>query len=845
MFIINLPLKDLHIAICKIKEEKPTPESQEKLLLKLELLMKDLEILLMKYTKIMKEHVPITNNPMWDAAEYSLKDLVLKTVVAKEKHVLPALHEFCLDKAKCTECPSSKNSSCAIGNPPPPCVLNPTNFNTEGTFGRLVKMSFLKLLKHEDPEYRKQSISVFREIFMSPVAKNSDINEMKSMPSTEYWNIMIKLPYFHVVKYFYLNAALFLAWMTAWDPNIYIYVADHFLGNTEKFMSEVKTVQESHLFGEHGLFGMFDLVVYLLITCIKGDFCEFNLNLWMFELDILQHLANFGNDDFFSKPTKHFFKFSENVWKARSWYDVDNSSVTDKSTSTKVKDCEVCRKPGEFSTNILIRPRERWSYPVDKNDFNQFQRSRVGICSESCFLSAISGMLPQLHFFTKNLGKEILRDNYLSQELKAAILSNWNGIKYLTVRRGISVLMMIWNVWIEKGKVVRMIDSEDASIRHHFSKIQQTTENVGYVNKLLVHGEDFSCDHSLIWEGCIDMDGFDALFQGLLPSLKTGIGHKKSSLFICPSVDMVFADKYHDVSLPWDSPEGKSADIIPLVVGSFPCKFLRENCWKLRFVGDLEVASIKLGFDTNCFLLVFTSDYAISGGVILIQNHLGRWVAFLPHSKDHFLQIFYSKDAVDWSNLYKNYSKEIAAMPVKKQRSLEANEVSCVIEQKIGILLTALACEPSKVSRDMFPVVYRKSKPEDKLKFLESHPQLFTSMHLVGCPHKLLWKGIVVQHNFMNRSLIRKFSFSGVAYLCKETCEPNFRDSAPPPSFWSSMPEELTVFQFDSFEFTLTKNLIGVKHYMFVMDIGAFPDIFFSSGGIAFLFQVDFLLFIE
>ena len=105
MYIIHLPLKDLHIAICKIKEEKPTPESQEKLLLKLELLMKDLEILLMKYTKIMKEHVPITNNLMWDAAEYSLKDLVLKTVVAKEKHVLPALHEFCLDKAKCTGVP--------------------------------------------------------------------------------------------------------------------------------------------------------------------------------------------------------------------------------------------------------------------------------------------------------------------------------------------------------------------------------------------------------------------------------------------------------------------------------------------------------------------------------------------------------------------------------------------------------------------------------------------------------------------------------------------------------------------------------------------------------------------
>ena len=148
-------------------------------------------------------------------------------------------------------------------------------------------------------------------------------------------------------------------------------------------------------------------------------------------------------------------------------------------------------------------------------------------------------------------------------------------------------------------------------------------------------------------------------------------------------------------------------------------------------------------------------------------------------------------------------------------------------------------------------------KSEDQDKYFVSHPKLFTASHLVGCPHKVLWKGNVVQLGLTDNTLIRKFCFSGMAYECPEFIRsefdmPDYKYLQPPPKFWSSMPDELVILQFDYLGlnsddmYTVFSNTLS--SYMFLMDVGAFPDIFFcglepntesEKNGAAFLFQVD------
>lgn len=620
----------------------------ENQLLKLNLLEKELQILKMRFDRLMQENVPLAYNPNWAKLSFEVRDNLLTTQTALVKDALEPMRDLCPNRIRCANCKSKPMIESPLLVP---CVLNG---KVADSLGDLLRVGFLLLLKHEDTRLRLESINVFRSVFLDDNSTSSDVVELTKMKSEDFKAKAKLLPQYSSLLELVSLLVLAIKWLVNITETALIKMTKCLLYYAEGTVvpGAASTGFELSFLGERACAGIIFEILHLVMICLRGDFHDYRIHLWKFDMDTIKPLARLS----LYSPTvaivdKQFlelaFRLLDRTWFNKDWAMTEPVKVA---RPGEVEPCSLCAKPGR-EYYICLDRRDGWEEHVSPADFDRWPVVRRWACTLNCNTNILSVMLPTLNLLREGLNA-VSWDNELTTDFKAIYLGAWGRLGYTMLRHQLVLAMIDKNLCIESGRLIRLSEAGDKKFKDKFWALQNNKEIIEYVNNMLVHDDSFPCEHHTVWTGAVDLDKTEKI----IGNEEDRLGTATFELSTCPSVDMKFIDHQDrlaaDDKLPWTwkGEVQPTAVAFPLELGSLTCSYLKEECWKLAFKGDLSGVNRKYYGHAEGVLIVFSPDFnmASTRALVLVKNHEARWVAFVPReAKDLWDEMKSSKHTQD------------------------------------------------------------------------------------------------------------------------------------------------------------------------------------------------------
>jgi len=806
--------------------------SGEKLQLKLSVLQRDIEILLMKYNTLMKDHIPIAQHPLWVSLTHYHKDIVLKTLISLDKVILEPLREVCWDKETCKVCTAPRKM---------PCFLTKFFECGDGNMsvvGHYVKYSFIQLLKQSDQRLRTHSIDVFNSAFYreGPCSNLSDVQALKKMSPSDYRKLVPQdtVPVLGILMDTVFKE--YLEWILRLKNDDLILVTAHFINICPEGDSDGTYMNQTFM-GEYGLCGVLVQMLHLFLSCLDPKPAFFNLELWKFNQDIIDPFLALirtpYRGDLPSSFMKSFEKINYEIWN-RKPDDYTRSNFRKKGKMLKANKSKcMCRKETtEYSYGFGTLDDRDPSKPLTIEQVDRMEMTIYSCCSFcECRLRTVAHLIPQVHRLLVILkGGKISHDNDLSRDMLSELYKLWSEIRYNTVRNHVSSCFHKRNLIVEGRKVVRLTESNNELMKEKYQTILTSEKNLAYVNNLPVldYDEDdvgFPCSTvTVLWKGTI---GFGLPLTNTNETLDSI--EMSASLLRLPSLDELSPspekgdpDPHQELVKLWtelaesgDPDSINKAHAVPIKLGRLRSDHLR-SCYKVIFKCDMtHLETNMVPVDLNCVALIFKSKMGYAG-LYAVRNEANQWIGLLSsrgiYEFPTFKGTLQDEDEGGMEQMKNHEFKRDFTLPVTPVELYKCTYVEQCYELSQYILQNRSKQSLLQLTQPAIPVYIQYAQGGEKEWNCYG---VYPTKHLTACEHNLSWRGTITLLGLTKDSFIRKANLSAWAYICKDALQNRYE---PDSSFWSRMPEDLVMVECNNP--TIKKCLSDLREKMPIFQLG-------------------------